>query len=112
MAALSTDTFALDASGTSLTWNSASGSGDSFSNNGRTVIIAQNGATASCAVTVAATQTVTDASLSVPDLTISVAASTTVAIGPLPKATFNDASSSVDLTYSNESTLTIAIVAW
>lgn len=112
MAALSTDTFALAAAGTEVTWNSADASGDTFANTGRTVVLAQNGATASCAVTVAATQAVTSASLSVPDLTISVSASTTIAIGPLPKATFNDGSSSVALTYSNASTLTIAILKW
>ena len=112
MASLSVDTMGLDASGTSITWASASGSGDSFSNNGRTVVVCMNGATSACAVTVAANQTVTDASLSVPDLTVSVAASTTIAIGPLPKVTFNDASGDVALTYANESTLQIALIAW
>jgi len=112
MAALSVDTMGLDASGTSITWNSASGSGDSFTNNGRIVVVAMNGATSACTVTVAATQKVTDASLSVPDLTVAVAASTTIAIGPLPKVTFNDASGDVDLTYANESTLQIALIGW
>jgi hypothetical protein len=112
MAVLTVQTLALTSAGLLATLNSPGASGDTFANNGKTVVIAQNGATASCAVTVAATQTVTGASLSVPDLTVAVAASTTRIIGPLPTATFNNSSSAVAMTYANDSTLTLAVVKW
>jgi len=111
MAALSIDDLTLAAAGVSITFN-AVGSSDTFNNNGKVIILAQNAATASCALTVAATQTVTGAALSVPDLTVSIGTSVTVAIGPLPIATFNDASSSATLTYANDSTLTVSIVKY
>lgn len=109
---LSVDTMALAAAGVEVTWNTPStSSGNTFGNTGRAVVLAKNGATASCAVTFAATQTVTGAALSVPDLTVSISASTTIAIGPLPKATFNSGSD-VTMSYANDSTLTIAIIKW
>jgi hypothetical protein len=112
MAVLTVQTFALTSAGLLATFNSCGASGDTFTNNGKTVVIARNGATASCVITVAATQAITDASLSVPDLSVAVAASTDRIIGPLPTATFNDASSAVAMTYANSATLTLAVVKW
>jgi hypothetical protein len=111
MAALSVDDLTLAAAGISITWNST-GSSDTFSNNGKVIVLALNGSTASTAVTVAATQAMTGASLSVPDLTVAVAATKTRAIGPFPANTFNDASGSITLTYANDSTLTVAVVKY
>jgi hypothetical protein len=111
MAALSIDSLTLAASGQSITWNSCGASGDTFANTGKVVVLAQNGASAAV-LTVAATQALTDASLSVPDLAVSVGASDTIAIGPFPIATFNDASNSVAMTYASSSTLTIAVVKY
>jgi hypothetical protein len=102
---------ALAASGTLLTWISASAS-DTLTNDGRVIVVAQNGATGSTTVTVAANQTITGANLSVPNLVVSVSASTTIAIGPLPKATFNAASSVVTISYANSATLEIALIGY
>jgi hypothetical protein len=111
MAALSIDSLTLAASGNSITWN-AVGSSDTFANNGKVIVLALNGATGSCALTVAVTQAMTGASLSVPDLTVSIGTSVTIAIGPLPANTFNDATGSVTMTYANDSTLTVAVVKY
>ena len=112
MATLTPQTVALGASGLSLTFNSCGGSGDVFANAGKTFVIAKNGATASCTVTFAATQAVTDASLSVPDLAVGIGTSASVAVGPFPTNTFNNASGQVAMTYSNSSTLTIAVLTY
>jgi len=112
MAALTVQTVTLGASGVTLTWNSASASsGDTFANDGRVLMLAKNLSTASCSLTIATPQTIGGASLAVSDLTISVSASTTLAIGPLPTGTFNSGSS-VGVTYSNPSTLTIAVLKY
>ena len=110
MAALTPQTLALAASGLSITFNSCGASGDTFANLGKTFVVLKNGVTASCAVTFTATQNITDASLAVPDLTVSVSASTSVAVGPFPKPTFNNASSAVAMTYANSATLTIGVI--
>ena len=102
---------ALAAAGILVTYNATSAS-DTFTNDGRVIIMAKNGATSATTVTVAATQTITGASLSVPDLVVAVAASTTRAIGPLPKATFNAASSVVTISYANSATLTFALIGY
>ena len=101
----------LAAAGTTVTFGATSTS-DTFANDGRVIVLARNGATASTTVTVAATQTVTGAALSVPDLVVDVSASTTRAIGPLPKATFNAASSVVTISYANSANLTIALIGY
>ncbi len=111
MAVLSIDDLTLAASGTSITWNSCGGSGDTFANNGKVVVLAQNGATAAV-LTVAAEQAITGASLSVPDLAVSIGTSDTIAIGPFPIATFNDASNAIAMTYASSSTLTLAVVKY
>ena len=112
MASLSVNTFALDASGLSLSWDSAAASGDTFVNNGKTVFIGYNTAASSATMTFAATQAITDASLSVPDLVITVAQNKYVAVGPLPRATFNNASSKVAVTYASASSLAVVVVKW
>ena len=110
MAVLSAQTMALAASGQTLTWNSCGASGDLFVNAGKAFVIVKTGATASPTVTFAVTQSVTDASLVVPDLTVSCSTSEETMIGPLPTATFNNGSSQVAMTYTNSSTMTVAVV--
>lgn len=103
---------ALNASGQTMTFNSCGASGDTFQNNGKTFVVVKTGATASPAVTFAVTQNITDASLAVPDLTVSCSVSSDTMVGPFPKGTFNDASSSVSMTYANSSTMTVAVVRY
>jgi hypothetical protein len=112
MAVLTVQTITLSAAGTAVTWNSAGASGDTFTNNGRVLVVAKNLSTSSCAVTLVTPQKMTGASLAVGDLTVPVAASTTIAIGPLPTGTFNAASSVVSMTYANDSTLTLALLKY
>ena len=100
----------LAAAGTLITFNATSAS-DTFTNDGRVIVLAKNGASAAV-ITVVATQTVTGASLSVPNLAVAVGASTTRAIGPFPKATFNDGSSEITMAYANSATLTFALVGY
>jgi hypothetical protein len=112
MAVLTVQELALTSSALLMTLNSCGGSGDTFANNGKTVVIAVNGSSASAVITFAATQTVTDAVLSVPDLGVGVATGTTRIIGPLPAATFNDSNAAVAMTYASSGSLTVAVVKW
>lgn len=112
MASLSVQSIVLSSSAVDLTWNSCGASGDTFSNNGRTIVLAKNTGASAATVTLAATQTVTDASLSVPDLAVTVSTSETRVIGPLPKATFNNSSSKVSMTYASSSSMTIGLLKW
>ena len=112
MAALTPQTMALAASGQALSFNSCGASGDTFANAGKTFVVVKTGATASPAITFTVTQNVTDASLAVPDLTVSCSTSADTMVGPFPVATFNDASSDVSMTYANSSTMTVAVVTF
>lgn len=94
--------------GVALTLNSAAAGGDEFSNDGRTIIIAENGDGSSTTITV--TSEATLAGLAVSDLEVAVAAGATKAIGPFPVNVFNDSDGNVNLSYSSVTSLTVAVL--
>ena len=83
--------------------------GDSFANPGNAFIHIKNANGSAATLTIVTPKTVDG--LAVADRTVSIpATSGDVMIGPLPAATYNDASGNVSLTYSAVTDLTIGIV--
>lgn len=97
--------------GTAATMGAASSGGDYFQNDGKVIIRVTNGhATLARTVTADAPNTC-DHGLSANaahDAVKSVAALTTVRMGPFDPKRFNDSNGRVQLTYSTEADLTIA----
>lgn len=92
--------------GTTVTWNSAAAGGDDFTNNGSTAIIVRNDDVSSTNVTIVTSQ-VMETDLAIDDRVVAVGASVYKIIGPFPQALYG---STINLTYSSETSLFVAIV--
>jgi hypothetical protein len=111
MAVLTVQDFTLTAAALLVTWNSAD-SVDTFANNGRVVVLATKGSDSSATtIAIPTPQTMTDAALTVGDMSVAVVKNTTRMIGPFPTATFNS-SGVVTLTITNKSLLTLAVLQY
>lgn len=107
MATLSPQT--VTRSGLAATYASAASGGDQFLNNGKMLLHVKNGAT-DCNVTVSTPNTVDG--LAIADLTVTVSASTEEFIGPFPASIYNDSSGYVQLSYDDESNVTVAVLRY
>ena len=111
MAVLSVLNAVRSSNGISLAGVAAGAGGDTFVNNGQEIVVVTNGSGASITLTVVTPVTVDG--LAVTDLTATIAAGATRAIGPFPPGWYNDtgvAGGSVSLTYSAVTTVTVAVV--
>jgi hypothetical protein len=88
--------------GTDLAGAAAAGGGDSFANDGMTVLVIKNGG--GSPITLTAVTTITIDGLAVTDLTCSIGAGATRAVGPFPTSYY---SSTVSLTYSGVTSVTV-----
>ncbi len=94
--------------GLAATDNSAANAGDSFVNSGREFVNIKNTSGGSITVTLDIQATVD--SQSVTDPTVAVGAGTEKLIGPFPVGFYNDGNARVNLTYSTEVGLTVAVL--
>ena len=92
-------------SGMNVTFVSAAGGGDRFTNNGTTFLYVQNTST-TISVT-ANSVTACDQGFD-HDVTIAVTSTNEVIVGPFPTARFNSADGKVDLTYTGVGGVTVA----
>src|SRR3954470_7776492 len=83
----------------------AAGGGDSFANNGKTVLDVANGGGGSITVTIASQRVYAQGSTH--NTTVSVGAGATKRIGPFDTARYNDTSGNVQVTYSGVTTVTV-----
>ena len=104
MATLTVQTSAI--AGTAVTWNTAAGGGDTFTNDGQTAILIDNADVSSMNLTIVTSQVV-ESTLAVDDRVIAVGAGVTTLIGVLNQQIYG---STVSLTYSSVTSLTVAIV--
>ncbi len=105
MAALSVATAALG--GVDIAAAAANVGGDTFANDGKTVLEIINGSGGAIVTTVVTSGTEPVTGLAIADLVISTGATTTKRAGPFPIDQFG---STVSLTYDGVSSLTIALV--
>lgn len=108
MALLTTLTSKRAANGNDLAGAAAAGGGDTFTNTGQEIAVIKNGSGAPITVTFVTPATLDG--LAVTDLTVSVGAGETRAVGPFPPGVYNDANGLVSMTYSGVTTLTVAIL--
>lgn len=86
----------------------AAGGGDTFANDGRTMLHIKNGGGGSITLTVV-TQATVDGK-AVADDAISVPNGAERMVGPFPPAIYNDVNQQVALTYSGVTSVTVAVV--
>lgn len=94
--------------GTTVTFSAATSGGDAVKPNDRGLVLVKNGDSASHTVTVV-TPGNDEYSQARPDVTVTVGASATAAIGPFPKD-LADNNGLVQLTYSAVTSVTVAAV--
>lgn len=104
MATLTLNTVSRTGADLTSAFENAAGAGDEFTNDGRTVLYVKNGAT-SCDVTFETAKTVDG--LAVADLTVTVGANKEFCIGPFPPNIYNDSDGKVQVTYDDESNVTV-----
>lgn len=90
--------------GTTITFSAASGGGDEFTNDGRTVLFVNNEDASAIDVTIVTTQTV-ESDLDVEDRVVNVGAGTIESIGPFQTPIY---SSTASVSYSATSNITVA----
>lgn len=94
--------------GVEPTYNAVASS-DEFANNGRTVLLVNNGSGASINVTVVTPITVDGLALS--DRIVAVPAGEERVIGPFPRNTYNDSDGNVTVEFSSTTTVTCACLS-
>jgi len=88
--------------------SSADGAGDDFPNTGAEFVFVKNGDVAAKNVTIETPRTVDG--LVIADRTVTVGAGEEKLIGPFPTATYSTSGGSVNLTYSDVTSLEIAVL--
>lgn len=113
MAALTVQPLTRASNGVDLAGAAASVGGDTFSTTGREMLVVKNGSGAPITVTIA-TPILVD-NLAVADLTATIGAGATRALGPFPPSTYADngqPGGSVAVSYSAVSSVTVAVVSY
>lgn len=87
----------------------AAAGGDSFTNDGKTLLYVKNAHTASITVTINSLQPCNQGFDH--NIVITVAAGSTIQVGPFPTPRFNDNTNKVGVTYSLVTALTVAAVS-
>jgi hypothetical protein len=91
--------------GLEAAYDAAASGGDEFDNDGKTMLHVKNGATA-CVVTIDIAKTVDGQAVT--DPTVTVPESEDRFIGPFPPSIYNDADGHVNVSYDDESNVTVA----
>lgn len=97
------------ATGINPTMAAAAAGGDTFTNDGRTLLYIKNGHTASITVTIDSRKPCDQGFDH--NIVITVAAGAAIQVGPFPTPRFNDPSNKVAVTYSLVTALTVAAVS-
>lgn len=97
-------------SGLTPSYAAATGTGDSFSNNGATFLHVKNGHTAAQSVTVDSQYAPLPAGTAQADVVVSIPAGGERMIGPFPTRSFNDVDGLTQVTYSGVTALTVAAI--
>ncbi len=105
MAALTPTTVGRSSNGMALAGVAAAGGGDTFENTGKEVFVVNNGGGGAVTVTFATPVTVDG--LAVADLTASVGAGASRAIGPFPPQVYGE---NVSVSYSGVTSVTVAVM--
>jgi hypothetical protein len=100
---------AINRTGITPAFAACASGGDQFANAGNVFLYIKNGSGAPITVTIGTPQTVDG--LAVADREVVVPATDEVTVGPFPRATYNDSSGYVQLTYSGVTTLTAAALS-
>lgn len=98
--------------GATLAEVAAAGGGDKFLNNGRKLLVVNNGDVAPITVTMdaAATTPVAGGTVAYTDPTNAVAAGARDIMGPFDPRVFNDAQGFVNISYSGVTSVTVAVI--
>lgn len=91
-----------------ITFSAASAGGDKFANTGKEYVIVRNGS--GSPVTLTVTTPATNDGLAIADRTIEVAAGATHFLGPWPTGLYNDGDGMVNLSWSLETDMTLAVI--
>jgi hypothetical protein len=94
--------------GVAVTQTAATAAGDKFTNTGNEVILVTNGGVGSTVVTLDAKAT--PIGLTLTDPTVTVANGAVKVIGPFNTDIFNDTSGFMNLTYSVDTSVTVAVM--
>ena len=105
MATLAVQTLAK--TGTQLTENACAGAGDEFANDGKTILWFKN-SNASTRTLTLVTQATTDG-LAVADRTVTLLGTDDTQVSDLDRQVYNDTNGRVQMTYSTEVGLTVAV---
>lgn len=95
--------------GAVLAFSAAAALGDKFANTGKELLLVRNASGSSVTLTVVTPKTV-DGNLAVADRTLAIAAGGTAAIGPFNSGVYNDTDGFVGISYSLETSVTVAVV--
>lgn len=100
--------------GANVTFASASAGGDAAFNDGRTMLLINNGSGSSVTITVTAQTTSVEkpdfGDLTKPNATCAVPAGETQPFGPFSPEAFNDSNGDIAITYSATTSVTIAAI--
>lgn len=110
MATVATQTFSTTA-GLVATYSSASGGGDKFTPNSKTVVHVKNANGSSVTPTFATPAVDHDSGLAIADLAVAVANGAERFYGPFPEAIFRGTASLCDITWSASSGVTFAVLS-
>ncbi|BCJ86452.1 hypothetical protein [Effusibacillus dendaii] len=98
----------ITASGITPSYTAAAAAGDSFANDGQTMLHVKNGDTAAHTVTIKSARQCNQGFTH--DLTVSVAAGSDKMIGPFSRDRFNDDNGRVQITYDAVTGMTVAVL--
>jgi len=94
--------------GTSITYTSVNSGGDTVSNNGRVLLLFQNGSGSDYDITFTTTTTVDGEDVA--DKTVTVPANGDYVAGPFERQFYNNSNGKIDISYSGTTSLTVAAV--
>jgi hypothetical protein len=93
--------------GVELSGSAAASGGDQFTNTGSEFVAVTNGQGDALVVTITTPNTVDD--LAIADRTVTIGAGETYLIGPFSRANYNDSSGYVQLSYDDETSVTVQV---
>lgn len=99
----------MSTAGLDPSFEEATAAGDTFVNNGRTFIAVANGSGGSINVTFDSQTACSQGTDH--DVVVAVPDGDTIRIGPFPMDRFNNSAGSVELTYSDDTSVTVAVIS-
>ena len=93
-----------------FTTGAAAAGGDDFPNNGNTFLHVNNASGSSMNVTVSSNYSTPPTGTAQSDIVVAVGAGVTTLIGPFPQSGYNDGDGKCNVTYSLETSVTVAAI--